>query len=65
MKEWYWQFINEHIENFNNHRLTRSSNSDRIYVDEIFSRWYGLGGDWINLGLPHDVQMDSNTETGL
>ena len=33
-------------------------------MDEIFSRWYVLGGDWINLGLPHYMHMDKNTDAG-
>ena len=26
-------------------------------MNKNFSRWYGLGGGWIKLGLPHFVQM--------
>ena len=34
-----WQLVNDHIENFNRHRLERLSPSERLCVDEIFSRW--------------------------
>ena len=34
-------------------------------MDEILSRWYGLGGDWINLGMPHYVKMDLNPYIGF
>ena len=27
-------------------------------------RWYGVGGDWINAGLPFYVAMDHNSENG-
>ena len=33
-------------------------------MDESISRWYGLGGSWINLGLPHCVAMDRKPEHG-
>ena len=33
-------------------------------MDGIFSRLYVLGGDWINLGLPHYMHMDKNTDAG-
>ena len=33
-------------------------------MDEIFRSWYGLGGDWINLGPPHYVQMDCKPDAG-
>lgn len=28
------------------------------------SRWYGLGGDWINTGLPHYVAIERKPENG-
>ena len=46
------------------HIISRHSTSDRLCEDEIFSIWYGLGGDWINLGLPNYVNMDRNTDDG-
>ena len=64
MKEWEWQLVNDHIENFNSHRLERLYTSERLCGDESFIRWYGLGGDWINLGLPHYVQMDRKPYAG-
>ena len=35
-----------------------------ICMDEIFSRWYGLVGDCINLDFPHYVNMDWNPDSG-
>ena len=65
MKEWEYQLVNNHIENFNMRRLERFSPSYRLCVNEIFQRWYGLGGDWINLGLPHYVHMDLKQDSGF
>jgi hypothetical protein len=28
------------------------------------SRWYGLGGSWINMGLPHYIAIDRKPEDG-
>ena len=55
IKEGEWKLVNDHIKKFNRHILERFSPSDRICVDEIFGRWYSLGDDWFNLGLPHYV----------
>ena len=33
-------------------------------MDEIFSIWYVLGGDWINLGLSHYMHMDHKPYSG-
>ena len=62
MKEWEWQLVNGRIENFDNHRLTRFYPSEGICVDEIFIRWYVLEVYFINLGLPHYMQMDRKPE---
>ena len=34
-------------------------------MGEIFSRWFSLGGDLINIGLPYYVQMDHKTYDGF
>ena len=35
-----------------------------ICVDESISRWYGLGGHWINMGLPAYIAFDRKPEDG-
>jgi hypothetical protein len=35
-----------------------------ICVDESFSRWYGLGGKWSNIGLPHYVSIQRKVDPG-
>jgi len=35
-----------------------------ICVDESISRWYGVGGDWINAGLPMYAEIDRKPENG-
>lgn len=36
----------------------------QIIIDELFSRWYGLGGHYINIGLPMYVAIDRKPEDG-
>ena len=38
--------------------------SANLCIDESFSRWYGLGGIWAFLGLPHYVKFDRKPEAG-
>ena len=57
MKEWEWQLVNNHIKNFNTHRLESLYPSESLCVEIVFSIWNGSGGDWIKLGLPHYGQM--------
>ena len=45
MKEWYYNLVNDHIENFNKHRMERFSLSEILCVYESLRIWYGLGGD--------------------
>jgi hypothetical protein len=35
-----------------------------ICVDEPMSRWHGLGGSWISVGLPHYVAIDRKPDNG-
>jgi Transposase IS4 len=59
-----WMLVDGFIRNFNNHRSVNFIPSDRLVVDESFSRWYGQGGNWINHGLPMFVAMDRKPEDG-
>ena len=56
--------VDDNIENFKKHILERLSLSERLCVDEIFIRWYGLGSKCIKLDLPHYVQMDCKSYSG-
>ena len=33
-------------------------------MDESISRWYGLGGGWINIGIPMYIAVDRKPENG-
>jgi Transposase IS4 len=59
-----WMLVDGFIRNFNQHRAANFIPSDRLVVDESFSRWYGQGGTWINHGLPMFVSMDRKPEDG-
>ena len=37
---------------------------DCICADESISRWCGLGGEWINIGLPMYVAIDHKADNG-
>ena len=55
---WRWMLVDDFVNNFNDHRQAFYKPSWLICVDESISRWYGLGGSWINIALPHYVAMD-------
>ena len=56
--------IRQFIEAINRLRGAQVIPCKRICVDESMSRWYTLGGDWIDRGLPHYVAMDRKPENG-
>jgi hypothetical protein len=56
--------VEDFLRYFNEHRVLFYICSWLICVDESISRWYGLGGSWINMGLPHYVAMDRKPEHG-
>ena len=59
-----WMLVDDHIKNFNDWRATMFKPGTYIVVDESIFRWYGHGGDWINWGLPHYVDMDRKPDSG-
>ena len=56
--------VDDFIDNFNAHRVKRYFPSDSICVDKSMSCWYGLGGYWINIGLPQYIAIDRKPENG-
>ena len=60
-----WLLVEDFVSNFNSHRSQFFSPSYLMCTDESISRWYGLGGHWINIGLPMYVAMDRKPEDGL
>jgi Transposase IS4 len=59
-----WMLVGGFVDRINNHRKRFMSPSSVICVDESISRWYGLGGSWINAGLPMYVAIDRKPEDG-
>ena len=60
-----WLLVQDFIDNFNDHRSSLFLPGWLVCVDESISRWYGLGGHWINMGLPMYVSIDRKPEDGL
>ena len=52
-----WMLVQDFVKHFNGHRASFFSPGWLICVDESMSRWYGLGGHWINVGLPMYVWL--------
>jgi hypothetical protein len=63
-EQYRWLLVDDFIRNFNNHRHAHFQPSEMLCVDESMVRWYGMGGDWINEGLPNYVAIDRKPENG-
>jgi hypothetical protein len=59
-----WKLVDDFVMHFNDHRAATFVPSSHICADESISRWYGLGGEWINLGLPMYIAIDRKPENG-
>ena len=59
-----WMLVDGFVNEINAHRAKHFDPSDLICIDESISRWYGMGGHWINLGLPMYIAMDRKPENG-
>jgi hypothetical protein len=56
--------VDDHVKNYNQHREDFFEPSSELCGDESMSKWYGLGGEWINEGLPMYVAIDRKPENG-
>lgn len=63
-EEWRWQLIDDHVDNFNKHRASTFVPSGEICADESVVRWYGLGGAFVNFGLPMYVELERKPDSG-
>ena len=59
-----WEDVQGFVDAINDHRQSYVHPSETICVDESISRWYGLGGDWIDIGVPNYVALDRKPESG-
>ena len=59
-----WMLVDDFISHFNDHRVHCINPSEMLCVDEYMFRWYGIGGDWINKGLPIYIAIDRKPENG-
>jgi hypothetical protein len=59
-----WLLVDDFVTNINAHRASNFIPSHHICVDESMARWYGLGGHWINMGLPQYIAIDRKPENG-
>ena len=59
-----WDRVSGFVKAINEFRESNFTPSEYICVDESKSRWYGLRGDWCDLGLPRYVAMDRKPENG-
>ena len=56
--------VDDHVANFNKKCARDYYPSYCTCVDESMSRWYGIGGQWINAGLPQYIVIDRKPENG-
>ena len=56
-----WMLVQDFVDD---HRKNHCTPSSLICVDESMSRWYGMGGHWINAGLPCYIAFDRKPEDG-
>lgn len=59
-----WMMVAAFVRFINEHRAQYFLPGDKTCVDESISRWHGMGGDWINAGLPMYVAIDRKPENG-
>lgn len=59
-----WALVDDFVKAINEHREMFVTPSELLCVDESMSRWYGLGGEWVDVGLPTYRAIDRKPENG-
>lgn len=59
-----WKLVDDFVDAINKHREEFFTPSEMLCVDESISRWYGVGGHWLGVGLPMYITMDRKPENG-
>lgn len=59
-----WMLRDGFLEAINQHRRERVIPSHLLCADESISRWYSVGGSYLNVGLPFYAAIDCDPEYG-
>jgi hypothetical protein len=54
--------VDDFISEFNKHQRACFRPLEMVTIDESMIRWYGIGGHWINAGLPSYLAIDREPE---
>ena len=63
-EEYCWMLVDDFICFFNYNWASHFTPLDVLVIDKSIAQWYGLGGDWINVGLPMYVDIDQKPASG-
>eukprot|EP00977_Amphora_coffeiformis_P024489 scaffold16003_cov149-Amphora_coffeaeformis.AAC.5 len=63
-EDYRWMLVDDFFSFINVEREKFFDPSSELCVDESMVRWYGIGRDWINEGLPMYVDIDRKPEAG-
>jgi hypothetical protein len=63
--EWYrWMLVDNFVENINAYRQRTFVPGDHLEADKKVIRWYGVGGGYINKGLPMYLALERKPDNG-
>ncbi len=63
--EWYrWMLVEDFVANCNNYRMRTFEPGGRLEADESVICWYGIGGAYVNAGLPMYLALKRKPDNG-
>ena len=60
-----WMLIADFVDAINDWKSKRIYPGSIVCVEESIIRWYGLGGEYLNMGSPYYVCIDSKPDNGI
>jgi Transposase IS4 len=64
LEKYQWRSVDDFVQEFNKHQHACFFPLEMITIDKSMIQWYGIGGHWINAGLPNYVAIDRKPENG-
>jgi hypothetical protein len=64
LERYHWMLVDDFVANFNRHRQTTFKPGGHLEADETVIRWYGVGGAFVNAGLPMYLALERKPDNG-
>jgi hypothetical protein len=63
-EQYRWMLVNDFVANINEYRVRTFVPGGHLEADESMIRWYGVGGSFVDAGIPHYAAIERKPDNG-